>query len=717
MAKRAALMSQSATTILLLGGLDLSDAPSRLPPGRIIAGLNYEGAPRGYRSMDGRERFDGHPKPSEASYAVQKFKQGTVALVAGQIVTGATSGASGILVVNQILVSGAYGGGTAAGNLVLYNVTGVFQNNEAIQVGGVTKAHADGTQTDRGASNDDDDASWLHAATEARRAVIAAVPGSGPVRGVWIFKGVGYAFRDNAGATASIMWHTTATGWAAVPLGRTIAYTAGTSFLLANSPGLGATSGATAKIVSVQVVTGSLAAGTATGFLTLAGQAGVFVAENVTIAANVAAHVAGNSTAVALLPGGKNRFVSHNFFGASNLKCMYWCDGVNNAYQFNGDFSAAGSAICAIRTGMVVDAPIYIEVHKNQLFLGFRGGSLQNCAPGSPFQWSAVLGADEIGIGEDITGLISAVSGTLLILGANSIHVLYGNSVDDWQLTTLSDDSGGYDDTVQNMTEPFYVDAWGIRRMSATQAYGNFNFAAVSDQFQSLFDQKKKAKLKPVGSVRVRGKSSYRVFYSDGSGINVYLGRSRVSALSGSLTSSPEGYEFNIGFAPQCLCSYEDLTGAEGVNSEVVLAGDANGMVFQLDAGTSMDGAAWAGFCRLSYFNIKSPAVNKSWKKATVELDTDAMAELGLVAEFDYGNEFTAPAIEQAFEVFGGGGAFDEANWDEVYWSSSINGRAEAYLDGLAPSCSLVIFFNATTQKPHTLQSVTFNYAMRGLVK
>ena len=43
-----------------------------------------------------------------------------------------------------------------------------------------------------------------------------AVTGSGPIRGVWDYNNVVYAFRDNAGGTACVMHKSTSTGWAVV---------------------------------------------------------------------------------------------------------------------------------------------------------------------------------------------------------------------------------------------------------------------------------------------------------------------------------------------------------------------------------------------------------------------------------------------------------------------------------------------------------------------
>ena len=66
--------------------------------------------------------------------------------------------------------------------------------------------------------NDDEQDAARIAGREARRALIEAVPGSGPVRGVAVYKDAVYAFRDNAGATALGMYRASAYGWQAVTI-------------------------------------------------------------------------------------------------------------------------------------------------------------------------------------------------------------------------------------------------------------------------------------------------------------------------------------------------------------------------------------------------------------------------------------------------------------------------------------------------------------------
>lgn len=75
------------------------------------------------------------------------FTSGSAAITAGQTVTGATSGATGVVSV-VVVQAGSFGGSPAAsGRLILSSSTGTFQAAENLQVGGVTKAVAGGAAT------------------------------------------------------------------------------------------------------------------------------------------------------------------------------------------------------------------------------------------------------------------------------------------------------------------------------------------------------------------------------------------------------------------------------------------------------------------------------------------------------------------------------------------------------------------------------------------
>lgn len=74
------------------------------------------------------------------------FATGTAAITEGQTVTGATSGASGV-VTRVVLQSGDWSTNDAAGRLIFASVTGTFQNGENLQVAAATKAVSGGAQS------------------------------------------------------------------------------------------------------------------------------------------------------------------------------------------------------------------------------------------------------------------------------------------------------------------------------------------------------------------------------------------------------------------------------------------------------------------------------------------------------------------------------------------------------------------------------------------
>lgn len=74
------------------------------------------------------------------------FGTGTAAIADGQTVTGATSGATGV-VSRVVLQSGSWSTSDAAGRLILSSSTGTFQAAENLRVGGITKAIASGAAT------------------------------------------------------------------------------------------------------------------------------------------------------------------------------------------------------------------------------------------------------------------------------------------------------------------------------------------------------------------------------------------------------------------------------------------------------------------------------------------------------------------------------------------------------------------------------------------
>lgn len=919
-------MATHSQYFALQGGLDLVTPAIQTPAGRVIAGVNYEGHPRGYHRIDGFERLDGRPKPSEASYWVLRFENGSTKIEEDDIVTGGTSTATGRAVIDAVLESGDYGTGDAAGYLVLMDVTGDFEDAENLEVSGSPVATADGTPSERGASNDTDDSTWLQAAIEKRRADIQAVPGSGPVRGVWAYGGDIYAFRDDAAGTAGVMHKATATGWDPVALGREIAFRDGSGNVKpigelesvpdtvpelvsgqdalntdaevseeSNTPGMtfngttahldtgtqlaeagrlfaetgedaspwtvearfkvdGSLSGTHAILcrgdgagdfgnfilyvnssgnlvcrlrggtattlksgvndgswhevaivwdtvtaigivdegspvtISVgsaalttanhsdnlgiggradgaslwfpgqiaevrvwnvarspaqiieydtrrlkgteeglvaywpmsivegefqegQTVTGGSSGATAvikrvvleSGDFSTQDAQGRLIFESVTSGPFQDGEDLGTTTAnaiadgadaeITLPPGGRYDFRNHNFFGSADLERMYGCNGVGHGFEFDGE------VFVPIHTGMTEDKPTRVEVHRNHLFFAFAGGSLQHSSLGNPYQWQVLTGAGEIGIGEEITDLLASVSGVLAVFGRNKVAVLYGDDAETWVLKTLADDAGAVAWTAQAIGSPIYLDSRGLRSLETTEKFGDFQIGTITQLVEPIFRTMRGRAV--AGGLRVRQKDQYRLFWADGRGLTAYFGRAPVEILP-----------FDLGLSIACLAS-----GKDGDGEEILLLGDEDGWVYQLDAGTSFDGDPVPAYLRLPFNHVGTPAQRKRYTKASLEMDGGPDISLGMTAEFSYANPDLPPAQEQSFQVRGSGGFWEEMNWDQFYWSSPVEGMAEAHIDGIGRNISIAVISNATYENPHTLHGLILHFSYRGVVR
>lgn len=116
----------------LEGGENLVDAAINIAKGQLRFSANYEPADtRGYRRIDGYERFDGRPAPSEATILAIPFADGSEEPTIGQLVFGAASQSRGV-VVGYTLISGSWVGGDASGFIALTTPRGDFLVGESL---------------------------------------------------------------------------------------------------------------------------------------------------------------------------------------------------------------------------------------------------------------------------------------------------------------------------------------------------------------------------------------------------------------------------------------------------------------------------------------------------------------------------------------------------------------------------------------------------------
>ena len=680
------------------GGLDLRTPNIEMKPGRLLGSQNYEiGISEGYRRIDGYERFSGLDKPSDASYWILDFDVGDTEVTAGQTVEGGTSAATGIAVIDGVLESGTYAGGDAVGYLVLYDVTGTFQDNEDIEVSSSKVAESASIATSRGADSTTLDTTYYRAAIEATRADISAIPGSGAIRGVHIYSDDVYAFRDNTAGSACTMYKSTTSGWAAQDLGYTIDFDAGTTEPSTGVTLTGTSSGASGTIQKLVLEDGTWAAGTAEGYMVLYSEASTPFNNNeaITTTAGGAATAAGVGSDNALTNGGNYEFVNYNFTGHTSNQKMYGVNGLDKAFEWDG------STFSFIPTGMTADTPNHLSAHLNYLWLSFPGGSLQYSGIGDPTSWSVILGAGELGIGDEVTAIQPTPGMLLTVFARNSTHLLKGSSPQDWFLREFSPDSGAIARSVQHVQEPTYLDDRGITRLSRVENLGDFNDNIVSDIVQQRFDAQKS---KVTTSVSIKNKNQYIIYFNDNTAMQCTF---RKGKLLGWM-------DLDYNLVVRCTTSGEDSSG----NAQVFFGSD-DGYIYELNKGTSFDGESIGAFLRLSYNHFKSPYHWKKFRRVYLEMGSgvDPNIDLEVATELSYSDPDIPSGVPVDVEVAGGGGFWNSTNWNQFYWSGQAIGTVDWYIDGDGQNLSLLINSDSTYENPHTIHGATVHYSMRGMVR
>lgn len=668
------------------GGLDQVTPPIQMASGALRYGSNVEiGTMGGYARCAGYERYSGLFRPSSAEYAILTVDI-TGAVAVGDVLTDDSGAAFGTVIAIPDDVS-----------VVLTKVALFFATGN-IKVGATVVGTCTGPQSVGAASTPALDAAYLALAANVYRALIAEVPGSGSILGVHQYGGNVWAIRNNAGGTAAVLHKDSASGWTAVALGREIAFTSGGTYEIVEGNTItGATSGATAVVTRVALASGSWAAGTAAGTLVFASQTGTFQSENLNVGANLnVATIAGNSSAITLLPGGRFEFRNHNFGGQLGTLRMYGCDGVNKAFEFDG------TVFVPIHSTVPIDTPTHLEIHKNQLFLSFAS-SAQFSGIGEPYSFSPIFGAGELACGDDITCMLSVAGsetgGAMILRTRNSTSVLYGNDDSDYNLVPYEKEAGAYPYTMQPIGGVLSLDSQGITSLATTQKFGNFQSAIVSAKITPYLNDKITL---ASASCICRKKNQYRLFFSDGEAVYASYTGGKLQGMTTMVMPDPV----------TCISSME---GASGL--EEIYFGSTDGFVYQHEIGTSFDGESISWSADLTFNHFNGPRQLKQFRKAVMEITGPSYFEFSFSTSLAYGSsEFSASATSSILADMQSS-AWDTFYWDAFFWDGRSLLPSEADVTGTAENISLLFSGDSDAFLPSTLLSTIIHYTPRRLMR
>lgn len=393
-----------------------------------------------------------------------------------------------------------------------------------------------------------------------------------------------------------------------------------------------------------------------------------------------------------LAPDGRYECIVHNFMGAASERKLYGVSGTHKAFEWDG------TTWTDITTGMTVDTPKHLAEHVNYLWLAFDNGSLQNSPVGDPTaEWTLRTGAAEFGIGAEITALHKQRGGVLAIYCDNAIKLLYGSSVEDWLLKTHSDNTGAYAGTVQETPGGVTgLDERGLTPLAATDAFGDFKSATVSQRVQKLLDTRRGH---AAASMVVRRKSLYRVFFDDGTVLSACYAGSKII-----------GYAMlRLPILPTCAASGEDEDGAE-----MLVIGAADGNVYRLDVGMSFDGLPVEALIRIAPDHCGSPRHDKHFQKLLLQVDAPRRVNLLAQPEFDYQAAQADISQYLSAQPASSSNLWDVGSWDEMRWDSGDERGGIAYpevaIDGVALTMGVMLYHGGEIRPPFTLEAAIVHY-------
>ncbi|MGE5525470.1 MAG: hypothetical protein ACM3SS_17290, partial [Rhodospirillaceae bacterium] len=310
-----------------------------------------------------------------------------------------------------------------------------------------------------------------------------------------------------------------------------------------------------------------------------------------------------------------------------------------------------------------------------------------------------VTGAAELGQGDTVTGFMSMAGstsgGALLITTRNRINVLYGNDSSDWTLVNYAEEAGALPYSLQQVGLTMMLDDRGVTSLQTSQAYGNFSHATLSRKIQDWVNGER-TKIK--ASCLVRDKNQYRLFFADKYALYVTMEGNKVRGMM------PQLFVDTV----DCIDSSEDSDG-----TEVIFFGSSDGMVYQLERGTSFDGDAIEYYLHLVWNPLKSPRQRKRFRHAMLEVSGDGYAEFNVRAELGYGTTDIDQPGNSAIVTSFSAGTWDNGTYDVGVWDGITLTPSEFSLEGTAENLSLVIQGSSDYFVAHTLSGAIIHYSPR----
>ena len=394
----------------------------------------------------------------------------------------------------------------------------------------------------------------------------------------------------------------------------------------------------------------------------------------------------------------KVRALLFNFNGTDKMMLV---DGVGKPYTFDGttfkQLTSAPSDTAGANHAVNFKNHIFLAVDDVIVF----------SAPFDEEDFTPAAGGGTIQLDAEITGL-EVFREQLFVFTEQSIYVVSGSTVADWQVRPVTRDIGCVArDTVREIGgDIMFLGPDGLRLLSATERNNDFGLGVVSRAIQSELTELITVSTSFTALI-IRPKSQYRLFgyntdYSDDAARGVIA--TQFSAQGGTDIAWAETRGINA------FVSHSAYVG----NVEYAFFANDDGYVYRLEQANTFDGANIPATFTTPYFPINDPEVRKTMYKAALYIDPEGSFDMDMTTLFDF-NEIDV--VQPGTKEFNNTTQTVSFYGRSEYGTGQYGGRLKFKFDANLTGSGFVVGFQFTSDSqdpPYSLDTLVLQYGTYG---
>lgn len=359
-------------------------------------------------------------------------------------------------------------------------------------------------------------------------------------------------------------------------------------------------------------------------------------------------------------------------FNFNNAYKICFVDGVN----FPAYYDLTTNTMTYLTTSTFNDAvegAEHVCVFKSTLFFA-KGSELIFTAPYSSDDLNPANGAGSISIGSNITGLV-VFRDQLIVFAVDKIMQISGSTTADFTMSAIAEDIGCLSaDTIQEVgADIMFLGPDGLRTLSSTARIGDFGLDVASKNIRPTVTRLQDYAV-TFASMVIRAKAQYRLFaYVSGERDDVARGVSGTKFID----QGGQGFQWAELKGFKVFIADSQFVGED----EVRVFANNDGYVYNMDIGTSRDGANIDALYESPFMPINDPQVRKTFYKLDLYIKPFGAINITCNLRFNQNKVgYVQPAAFNVIQAGGGAGIYGE---NTSFFGSAVYGapRTQSYLN------------------------------------